>query len=227
MVAVIAGYSEWPNAALIRVARGLSASAKVFLYTLASHTDAMTGSAARCAEDMGLTRSAFYRVRERMLDEGLIAVRKRPGRPSQYRLVRDELLSRCPTGGTGGVPLVGEGCPTGGTQNRTEREQETDNMLASPEREKAQTLAALATRQVIKALATGDHPGKTQPDPAFYTRLFTKALAQGFSPEFLADGVLFPLLEDLGELEIGDPARWLAGSLKNRLKQIQTGRKHA
>lgn len=70
---------------LIRDARSLDVYEKAFLFVVASRREMFT-SAAVAADDMGMSRAKFHRVRDSLLTRGLIDADQRTNRPSTYRV---------------------------------------------------------------------------------------------------------------------------------------------
>lgn len=67
----------------IRDARGLTAQEKAFLFVVESRGE-MTTTATKAAEDMGLSRATYYRVRDGLLRKKCLTVRQRADQPSVY-----------------------------------------------------------------------------------------------------------------------------------------------
>lgn len=89
--------STYPDAAVVRVARGLTQPEKTFLLTLASHQEVMKTSVQRTCEDMAMSRATFYRVRSALLAKGLITETLRSRTTTEYRLVRPAVEALVPS----------------------------------------------------------------------------------------------------------------------------------
>lgn len=104
----------------IRDARGLTTDQKVFLYTVATRGEGgMWTKQETAADDMGLSKATYYRVRKQLLDLEVIKVQQRMNDTSVYLINEPVLLSLCETKESQ-PETEGSLCETQGSLSETE-----------------------------------------------------------------------------------------------------------
>src|SRR4051794_20896612 len=79
--------------AAVRASRALTTTQKVFLFTVASHKDGMYSTHVKNYADMGFSKATYYRVRESLIETGLLVSDRQMNSTTVYTVNLDALLS--------------------------------------------------------------------------------------------------------------------------------------